>query len=68
MLMNRRDFLAALVISPAAAALLAACGDKSTDPVASDPATTDPTTTVPAASGFAYPTGADDVVDDLGGR
>ena len=65
MLMNRRDFLAALVISPAAAALLAACGDKSTDPVASDPATTDPTTTVPAASGFAYPTGADDVVFKL---
>ena len=70
MLMNRRDFLAALVISPAAAALLAACGDKSTDPVASDPATTDPTTTdpattVPAPSGFAYPTGADDVVFKL---
>ncbi len=57
MLMNRRDFLAALVISPAAAALLAACGDKSTDPVATDPATT-----VPAAQGIQYSTGADEVV------
>ena len=55
--MNRRNFLAALVVSPAAAALLAACGDTSTGPT-----TTGPGSTVPASSGIQYPTGADDVV------
>ena len=74
--MNRRDFLAALVISPAAAALLAACGDTSnSSPLTTDPGTPGPGTPGPGtpgpgttvtAGGFKYATGADDVVVRLG--
>jgi hypothetical protein len=67
--MDRRTFLSALLVTPAAAAFLAACGDPDAQPGSGDttlppgstaPATTFPDTTQPG--GITHPTGADDVL------
>lgn len=64
--MSRRRLLAGLVATPVLAALVAACGDATVDPVSSDPGTSDPgtsdgsTPTVPTTEpgAIAYPTDA----------
>lgn len=75
--MNRRSFLAGLVIPLSAGAFLAACGDDAggsrpdidgTDPTTIPPTTTPPTTAAPpttAPTAIAHATGADDVVLQL---
>lgn len=57
--MQRRTFLSALAVAPAA--LLAACGSDDVEPAGSLPPATDPGGT-PSGGPYTYPTGADDVV------
>lgn len=64
--MNRRTFLSTIIVTPAVAALLAACGDDSAGTAGSSPDTTGPGTTVGGGSGIAHPTGADQTVLRLG--
>jgi hypothetical protein len=65
--MNRRTFLTSLIITPAAAALLAACGDDRKEATPRNTGdTTPPDTSAPTVDGIAHPTGADDVVLRLG--
>ncbi len=59
--MNRRSFLAAVVVSPVIAAL-AACGDPNQSPVATEPTTLPTASTTAPVAGIVHPTGADDVV------
>ncbi len=63
--MNRRSFLAAVVVSPVLAAL-ASCGDPNQVSVATEPTTplTVPDTVPPTTpvTGIAHPTGADEIV------
>jgi hypothetical protein len=61
--MNRRTFLSTLIVTPAVAALLAACGDDSAGPAGSTPDTTAPGGTTPGkGSGIVHPTGANEAV------
>ena len=59
--MNRRTFLSSVMITPALAAVLAACGDDS-KPAAVDTGGSSGPTTTASAQGIPYPTGADDVI------
>ena len=63
--MNRRSFLAAVLATPALAAVLAACGDPSTAPLDTAPPSTTPLDTAPPPT-VGRPTGADDVVLRIG--
>ncbi len=64
--MNRRTFLTTIIVTPAVAAFLAACGDDSTGPAGTSPDTTGPGTTVGGGSGIAHAIGAGDAVLRLG--
>ena len=64
--MNRRSFLTTIIVTPAVAAFLAACGDDSAGPAGTSPDTSGPGTTVGGGSGIAHPTGASDAVLRLG--
>lgn len=59
--MNRRNFLTALIGTPALAALIAACGDDT-----AAPADTSATSDTSEFSAFTYATGPDDVVVRIG--
>jgi hypothetical protein len=64
--MNRRNFLTALIGTPALAAFIAACGDDTAAPGDTVPGDTTATSDPTATSTLAYATGSDDAVVRIG--